>query len=237
MGLHLSGIVAAISVLPATLTILLRHKFPLPLTLTFGHISLVGFAVALATTDQFAGHSTQLLGKTASGSIPYWNLVILWPYHVGLRSKLWIQRRISTEPHWTLITDGWYIGGWPSSSKWMPPGNPSIVDCTCELPRRHNNTYLCLPTWDTHGPDVQLIEDGVKWLLEQRAEERAVYVHCAHGHGRSTVLLCAALVAAGHANSLEGAFQEVQQLRPRVKLNYRQRKALVKWAERRSKLE
>ncbi len=63
MGLHLSGIVAAISVLPATLTILLRHKFPLPLTLTFGHISLVGFAVALATTDQFAGHSTQLLGK------------------------------------------------------------------------------------------------------------------------------------------------------------------------------
>ena len=63
MGLHLSGIVAAISVLPATLTILLRHKLPLPLTLTFGHISLVGFAVALATTDQFAAHSTQLLGK------------------------------------------------------------------------------------------------------------------------------------------------------------------------------
>jgi len=87
------------------------------------------------------------------------------------------------------------------------------------------------------GPDVQLIEDGVKWLLEQRAEERPVYVHCAHGHGRSTVVLCAALVAAGHANSFEEAFQEVQQLRPRVKLNYRQRKALIEWAERRSKLE
>ena len=63
MGLHLSGIVAAIFVLPAALTILLGQKLPLPLTLTFGHISLVGFAVALATTDQFAGHSTQLLGK------------------------------------------------------------------------------------------------------------------------------------------------------------------------------
>ncbi len=87
------------------------------------------------------------------------------------------------------------------------------------------------------GPDVQLIEDGVKWLLEQRAEDRPVYVHCAHGHGRSTVVLCAALVAAGHANSFVEAFQEVQQLRPRVKLNHRQRKALVEWAERRSKLE
>jgi len=59
----LSGIVAGISVLPATLTILLRHKLPLPLTLALGHISQVGFAVALATTDQCAGHSTQLLGK------------------------------------------------------------------------------------------------------------------------------------------------------------------------------
>jgi len=46
--------------------------------------------------------------QTVSGSIPYWNLLLLWPYHVGLRGKLWIQRRTSTEPHWTLITDGWY---------------------------------------------------------------------------------------------------------------------------------
>ena len=63
MGLHLSGIVAGISVLPATLTILLRHRLPLPLTLVLRHVSLVGFAVALATTDQFASQSTQLLGK------------------------------------------------------------------------------------------------------------------------------------------------------------------------------
>lgn len=63
MGIHLSGIVAGISALPATLTVLLRYRLPLPLTLALGHISLVGFAVALATTDQFAAQSTQLLGK------------------------------------------------------------------------------------------------------------------------------------------------------------------------------
>ncbi|KAL3153932.1 hypothetical protein ABBQ32_013494 [Trebouxia sp. C0010 RCD-2024] len=236
MGIHLSGIVAAISTLPAALTVLLRHKLPLPLTLALAHVSLVGFAVALATTDYFAAHSTQLLGKTEAGQIPYWNLLLLWPYHTGLRTKLWVQRRTSTEPHWTLITDGWYIGGWPSSSKWMPPGNPSIVDCTCELPRRHSNTYLCLPTWDTHAPDVQLVEDGVKWLLQQRQHGRPVYVHCAHGHGRSTVVLCAALVASGYANSFEEAFQQVRAQRPRVKLNYRQRRTLIECAERRSKL-
>lgn len=63
MGIHLSGIVAAISTLPAALTVLLRHKLSLPLTLALAHVSLVGFAVALATTDYFAAHSTQLLGK------------------------------------------------------------------------------------------------------------------------------------------------------------------------------
>lgn len=83
---------------------------------------------------------------------------------------------------------------------------------------------------------MQLVEKGVQWLLKQRQEGRPVYVHCAHGHGRSTVVLCAALVASGHANSFEEAFQEVRQLRPRVKLNYRQRRTLVEWAEQQSKI-
>lgn len=97
----------------------------------------------------------------------------------------------------------------------------TIVDALCNL---------------LAGPDVQLVEVAVKWLLQQRQEGRPVFVHCAHGHGRSTVVLCAALVAAGHANSFEEAFQEVRALRPRVKLNFRQRNTLLKWAERRSKL-
>ena len=107
--------------------------------------------------------------------------------------------------------------------------------CVCNLGLL--NQQLSILSCMHLGPDVQLIEDGVKWLLEQRAEGRPVYVHCAHGHGRSTVVLCAALVAAGHANNFGEAFQEVKALRPRVKLNYRQRRALVEWAERRSKLE
>lgn len=66
MGIHLSGIVAAISTVPAALTVLLRHKLPLTFTLALAHISLVGFAVALATTDQFAAHSAHLLGKVCT---------------------------------------------------------------------------------------------------------------------------------------------------------------------------
>lgn len=83
---------------------------------------------------------------------------------------------------------------------------------------------------------MERVEEGVEWLLQQRAQGRPVYVHCAHGHGRSTVVLCAALVASGHANTFQEAFDAVKALRPRVKLNHRQRRTLVEWAERRSKL-
>lgn len=44
-----------------------------------------------------------------------------------------------------------YLGGWPPSAAHLPPGQPSVVDVTCELPRRHGNRYICLPTWDTQG--------------------------------------------------------------------------------------
>eukprot|EP00891_Asterochloris_glomerata_P004794 jgi/Astpho2/4794/e_gw1.00067.240.1_t len=155
----------------------------------------------------------------------------MWPYHLGLRGKLWLQRRTSSEPHWTEVMEGWTIGGWPASDPWMPPGSPAIVDCTCELPRRHEQLpYFLLPTWDTHGPDPVLIEDAVQWAAQQRRAGHPVFVHCAHGHGRSTVVLCAALVEFGIAKTFEEAFQLIQNERPRVKLNVRQRKALEDWA-------
>lgn len=66
MAIHLAGILTAVSVFPASLTFLLWHKLPLSCSLALAHISLVGFAVALATTDQFAAHSSQLLSKVCA---------------------------------------------------------------------------------------------------------------------------------------------------------------------------
>ena len=81
MGLHLSGIVAGVSLVPAVFTILLRHRLPLPMTLALGHMSLVGFAVAVATTDQFAAHSTQLLAKVEILVTCMPTLVAKWVQH------------------------------------------------------------------------------------------------------------------------------------------------------------
>ena len=60
-----------------------------------------------------------------------------------------------------MIVEGLYLGGWPFLSKHLPPGSPSVIDCTCDLPRSSfipADEYLCLATWDTRAPTPCQIE-------------------------------------------------------------------------------
>ena len=88
---------------------------------------------------------------------------------------------------------------------------------TCQLPHA--------------GPTVKQIDTGVKWALEQHSAGRPVLVHCAHGHGRSLVVMCAILVVNGQAGDFLEAYKIVKAARPKVRLNARQHKALVQWQE------
>jgi len=157
-------------------------------------------------------------------------MVFWWPYHAGLQLKLLARRRRGVEPLFDRILPGWYLGGWAPNGAALPPGSPSVVDVTCELPRRHAaSRYLCLPTWDTQGPAPGLIEEGVRFLLRERADGRPVYVHCAHGHGRSATVMAAAFLAAGIAKDAADAVAIMRRERPRVRLNKRQVAALQLW--------
>jgi hypothetical protein len=57
-----------------------------------------------------------------------------------------------------------------------------------------------------------------------------ILVHCAHGRGRSTTVLVAALVASGCFATWEEAFAHCKAKRPCVKLNAKMRAALTSWA-------
>ena len=60
------------------------------------------------------------------------------------------------------------------------------------------------------APTVEQIDLGVAWSLDQNRQGHGVYVHCAHGHGRSNVVLCAVLISVGAA----GSIQEVRSSAP-----------------------
>ncbi|KAK9809886.1 hypothetical protein WJX72_001063 [[Myrmecia] bisecta] len=194
-------------------------------------MAATGFAVAVASSPIAVNTkvSKRLLGKRADGSIAWWGMALFWPYHVGLQTKLWIYRQVATEPSYTCVAPGWYIGGWPGVPGGLPPGNPSVVDLTCELPRRSPGRYLCLPTWDNDAPTPLQIETGAQWAFKERGQGHPVFVHCAHGHGRSTVVLCACLVLVKAAASFQEAFAMTKKLRPGVKLNRKQYASLVEW--------
>ncbi|KAJ6901632.1 hypothetical protein NC651_019415 [Populus alba x Populus x berolinensis] len=64
----------------------------------------------------------------------------------------------SGEEPYNEICEGVYVGGWPYSVDKLPPGNPAIIDCTCEFPRKEEfkgRSYLCLPTWDTRALSLE----------------------------------------------------------------------------------
>jgi protein-tyrosine phosphatase len=89
---------------------------------------------------------------------------------------------------------------------------------------------------DTHAPGPAAIEEAVAWSLTELKSGRELYVHCAHGHGRSATLLAAILIADGQAKTADEAVAVMRQARPKVRLNKKQRAALLGWMDFRGKL-
>lgn len=89
-------------------------------------------------------------------------------------------------------------------------------------------TFHPLCPWSS-GPTAQLIEEGVQFALRERAAGQPVYIHCAHGHGRSATVMAAAFIASGLAKDAVEAVDIMRRERPRVRLNKRQVAALQWW--------
>ncbi len=102
---HLSGVVAGCAAIFAMAAHAFRRTLPLPLTMALWHASATGFLVAMSATELLGRHTTWLLGKQDDGHIHPLSLTLLYPYHVGLRAKLAIQRLISDEAIFDRIND------------------------------------------------------------------------------------------------------------------------------------
>ena len=81
------------------------------------------------------------------------------------------------------------------------------------------------------GPDVKQIQVAVVWARQQLEKGLTLFVHCAHGHGRSATVLGAVLIALGEVETVGEAVKMMQRSRPRVRLNNRQRASLNAWYE------
>ncbi|KAK8969928.1 hypothetical protein KSP40_PGU004299 [Platanthera guangdongensis] len=175
-----------------------------------------------------------ILGKGFDGKFPLWSKVFFFRFLVFVRVYVYFRRLKSREPIYNEISEGLYVGGWPSSKKHLPPGEPAVIDCTCELPRSSvvpEDAYLCLAIWDTRAPQVKQIETAVLWARKMRDQKKPIYVHCAFGHGRSVCVMCAVLVTLGVSEDWKAAEKLVKEKRPKIRMNLLHRKHLEEWSK------
>lgn len=204
------------------------------LAIPFLYASLVSLLVSIASHPTI--NLPMLLCKGSDGTFPVWSLLIFSPYLYFVRAFSALRRKKSGEPPYSEITEGLYVGGWPSTPEKLPPGNPAVIDCTCELPRKlevSGHAYLCIPTWDTRSPQPADIESAVKWACRKRAQQIPVFIHCAYGHGRSVAVMCALLVALGVADDWKDAEKLIKAKRPYIRMNALHRQALEEWSKHR----
>ncbi|PKA65401.1 hypothetical protein AXF42_Ash005735 [Apostasia shenzhenica] len=194
--------------------------------------SLIAFLVAIASIPVI--NFPSIFGKRSDGTFPLWSKILFFPFLFLVRLYVLFRRMKSREPIYNEISEGLFVGGWPYSKKHLPPGNPAVIDCTCELPRSSfvsKDAYLCLPTWDTRAPHPTQIEAAVHWACPMRAQKKPIYVHCAFGHGRSVCVMCAVLVALGLADNWKDAEKIIREKRPKIRMNALHRKHLEEWSK------
>uniref|UniRef100_A0A2P2N1R9 Uncharacterized protein LOC105125455 n=1 Tax=Rhizophora mucronata TaxID=61149 RepID=A0A2P2N1R9_RHIMU len=204
------------------------------LSIPFLYASVVSLLISMASHPYI--NLPMLLGKNPDGSFPIWSLVLFSPYLYFVRIFSSLRRLTAGEEPYTEVLDGVYVGGWPYSLDKLPPGNPAIIDCTCEFPRRSEfkgHSYLCVPTWDTRAPQPGEIESAVKWACRKRAQNKPVFIHCAYGHGRSVAVMCALLVALGVVEDWKQAEKYIEERRPYIRMNSLHCRSLEEWSKHR----
>lgn len=196
--------------------------------------SLIAYVVTFASQPTI--NLPFILGKDSAGRFPLWSKFLFGPFLVFARLYVVFKRvmRRGREPAYTEVAEGLFVGGWPTSPAHLPPGNPAVIDCTCELPRSDvvdECHYLCVPTWDTRSPSPPQIEAAVRWACRFRAQKKPIFVHCAFGHGRSVCVMCALLVTLGVAEDWKIAEKMVREKRPLIRMNKNHHKNLEEWSK------
>ncbi len=212
----------------------------------------VGYVVAVCATSVMAPHTTWMLGKRrGDGSLDPVRWLLTMPYHVFLQLKLKLERQSGEENQYDMIMDGYFLGSWPAHAGLLPLDDGDdrvklgVIDVTCELPCQVLDVcdgYHLIPVWDTHSPSPDMIQQAVEWALgfmgqtdknsvRTKKDERRLFIHCAHGHGRSATVLGAILIALNEEDSVEGVVKLMKRGRPRVRLNSRQTAGLQAWID------
>lgn len=188
-----------------------------------------------------------LIGKDHKrGTIPLWSYILYFPFHLPTILYTYVHTNVLKHtivdeegnkkkelvPVASEVQPGWWVGGCYSNQLNKDWGG--VVDLTVEFPEScitRTKAYHLVTSWDGVPPDPARLEKAAVFAANAR-KDGDVLIHCAHGRGRSTTVMCAALVRAGLYDTWEEAFEKgIKPGRSVCKLNRRMRDTLAEWQE------
>ena len=164
-----------------------------------------------------------LIGKNKkTGDIPMWSYVIFFPFHIPTLIYTHVHTLTGTykvEKDGKMVTQivpvasevqpGWWVGGCYAHQLNKDWGG--VIDLTVEFPEsciNRTREYLSLPTWDGVPATPAQLDHAATFAVKALEKGGDILVHCAHGRGRSTTVMCACLVKAGLLDRPGGSLRD-----------------------------
>lgn len=179
----------------------------------------------------YAGLGPKLLGKRPDGALPVWSYAVHGPFLLlGLVSMRFVHLT-DPEPPFHEVAPGLFLGRRPTRrdrTAFGSLGVASVLDLCAELPLSAvlgRVSYLTLPVLDAEPPDPAQLRSAVAWIDDQLGRGK-VLVHCALGHGRSSTVVAAWLLAHGAPGDALDVEARLRRIRPGVRFTPPQHAAL-----------
>ncbi|MBA4186413.1 MAG: hypothetical protein C0467_00195 [Planctomycetaceae bacterium] len=196
--------------------------------LLFAYTAISFSLVALA----YAGVGPLLFCKRASGQQTALSWLLFCPYFLVNSLIFQLHLLASREQAWAEVIPNLFFGRRLSNheaSTIMDHGWVAVFDLAPEFGEtpvlRSSPGYRSFPILDATAPSEAQFDDLLHRLSATLATG-PVYVHCALGHGRTGCVVVAYLLSVGMARSVRDGVQLLQSLRPGVRLNRSQHRAL-----------
>lgn len=156
--------------------------------------------------------------KQKNGRIHFIPQLVLLPYFMCLWSLWHIIRIFQTENAYDELNEQITIGR-RLLFREMPANIQMVIDLTCEFNEDkrivENYDYRCLPILDCCPTQQQTL---MEFLQNIALCDKNMYVHCAQGHGRTSMIVCILLVLQKKASSPQQAMQQIKKRRPRANM-------------------
>lgn len=158
------------------------------------------------------------------GQLGFARTFLLLPYILMLRGVWHILRKTSSEAPFVQLIEGIFIGRRLLEKE--HPRVATLVDLTSEFDEHVpiGAKLLAFPILDGAPADPIALRRMAREIV---ASARPIYIHCAQGHGRTSMVAAAVLIEMGAAPDLATALDRIREVRPGAKPNAAQRNALM----------